>query len=605
MYFICRRLPANENNQILSDLRASVVKIVKKDLTMHMTPENWKVEKIAVIGPGIVGMPMAAMLAHARIRIGTESPAKVVVVQRNSPTSGWKVDAINSGKSVIGGIEPDLDRIVAESVAAGLLSASHDHAVLSDADVILVCIQTDKDGLGPDYGPMFEGLQGVATALQSKPAGKIPLVIFESTLAPSTMNTLFREHFAKYGLIEGKDILLGNSPNRVMPGRLVERVAESDKLIGGLSPVTIDLIKLLYEKIVTKGELFRTNSMTAEIVKTLENAYRDVRIAFSAEIVRFCDENDIDFYRVREGVNQRLVQEDDASGDPNAVPSGGILIPAIGVGGHCLPKDGILMLWRLLESGMDTKNSLILESRAINDESPKMTVTMAEMAFGALVGRKVALMGTAYRFNSEDTRNSPTLPLAGILIEHGCHVTLHDPYVKPNDQKLLKFNLQEHFTRSAEKALSNAEVAIFCTAHQSYFQQIDPFLDSAPRLRGVFDGCNLFRKADFDGRVAYAGIGRGIGVPPDAFSGFVYEGFRTMERGVANEVARFAAFANERFAGNDFNKVEFKDIQRIAGTCVTGCDIVDPGPIEKTPEYDGFTPRLVSCAKKAWDEYKD
>ena len=478
---------------------------------ISINPQNWSVRKIAVIGPGIVGMPMAAMLAHARIRIGTESPAKVIVVQRNSPTSGWKVDAINSGKSVIGGIEPELDRIVKETVAEGLLGASHDYSELSDADVILVCIQTDKDGMGPDYGPMFEGLQGVATALQNKPVGKVPLVIFESTLAPSTMNTLFREHFAKYGLIEGKDILLGNSPNRVMPGRLVERVAESDKLIGGLSLVTPDLIKLLYQKIVTRGKLLQTNSMTAEIVKTLENAYRDVRIAFAAEIVRYCDESGIDFYRVREGVNRRLAQEDAASGDPNVVPSGGILIPAIGVGGHCLPKDGILMLWRLLESGMNTKNSLILESRAINDESPKMTVTMAEKAFGALSGRKVALMGTAYRFNSEDTRNSPTLPLAGILIDRGCHLQMHDPYVKPDDQKLLKFNLQHHFTRSAEKAISDAEVAIFCTAHQLYRRQIGALLKSAPKLQAAFDGCNLFQKADFDGRIAYAGIGRGSG----------------------------------------------------------------------------------------------
>ena len=569
-----------------------------------INPQNWSVRKIAVIGPGIVGMPMAAMLAHARIRIGTETPAKVIVVQRNSPTSGWKVDAINSGKSVIGGIEPDLDRIVAESVAAGLLSASHDYSDLSDADVILVCIQTDKDGLGPDYGPMFDGLHGVATALQKKPAGKLPLIIFESTLAPSTMNTLFREHFAKYGLLEGKDILLGNSPNRVMPGRLVERVAESDKLIGGLSPVTPDLIKLLYQKIVTRGMLLQTNSMTAEIVKTLENAYRDVRIAFASEIVRFCDEMGIDFYRVRERVNQRLAQEDAASGDPNAVPSGGILIPAIGVGGHCLPKDGILMLWRLLESGMNSKNSMILQSRSINDESPNMTVTMAEKAFGALAGRNVALMGTAYRFNSEDTRNSPTLPLAGILIGHGCHVKMHDPFVKPNDQKLLKFNLQHHFTRSAEKALSDAEVAIFCTAHQLYFQQIGPLLESAPRLQGVFDGCNLFKKADFDGRVIYTGIGRGNGEPSDIFLDFVYDGFRIMERGVANEVDRFVTFANERFAGDDFNTVEFKEIQRIAGTCVTGCDIVDPGPVETVPEFQGFVPRLAQCAKRAWEEQK-
>ncbi len=103
---------------------------------MPLTLENdkvtaWTVRKIAVVGPGIVGMPMAAMLAHARIREGSTEPAKVVVVQRNSPTSGWKVDAINAGKSPIGGVEPDLDRVVKESVAAGLLSAAHGYDALS------------------------------------------------------------------------------------------------------------------------------------------------------------------------------------------------------------------------------------------------------------------------------------------------------------------------------------------------------------------------------------------------------------------------------------------------------------------------------------------
>ncbi|MDQ3809071.1 MAG: hypothetical protein M3336_02155, partial [Chloroflexota bacterium] len=311
---------------------------------------QWHVRKIAVIGPGIVGMPMAALLARAGIREGSDHPATVVVVQRRSPTSGWKVDAINNGRSPIGGIEPELDQIVAETVAAGVLRATDDYADLRDADVVLVCVQTDKNGNAPDYGPLFESLTRIAEALQDKPAENVPLIVFESTLAPSSMATVVREHFAGYGLEEGRDILLGNSPNRVMPGRLVERVATSDKIVAGLRPVTPRLIERLYGRIVTGGTLYRTNSLTAEVVKTLENAYRDVRIAYASEIVRYCDERDIDFYQVRQLVNTRLAQTDAASNDPNAVPSGGLLIPTVGVGGHCLPKDGILLWWRKLEA---------------------------------------------------------------------------------------------------------------------------------------------------------------------------------------------------------------------------------------------------------------
>jgi UDP-N-acetyl-D-mannosaminuronic acid dehydrogenase len=118
--------------------------------------KEWKVNKIAVIGPGIVGAPMAAVLAHGRIKIGTQEPAEVWIIQRNSSNSGWKVDSINAGKSVIGGIEPDLDKIVAETVAEGILKASHDYAVLSDADVVLVCVQTDKKILPPITGPCLK-----------------------------------------------------------------------------------------------------------------------------------------------------------------------------------------------------------------------------------------------------------------------------------------------------------------------------------------------------------------------------------------------------------------------------------------------------------------
>ena len=182
---------------------------------------QWEVRKIAVVGPGIVGMPMAALLAAARIREGTDRPARVVVVQRKSATSGWKVDAINAGRSVIGGVEPGLDDIVNEANKAGLLSATHDYADVADADLILVSVQTDKDGFGPDYGPLFESRDGLAKALDERPAGNIPVIVFESTLAPSSMATVVREHFARHGLVEGRDILLGNSPNRVMPGRLV------------------------------------------------------------------------------------------------------------------------------------------------------------------------------------------------------------------------------------------------------------------------------------------------------------------------------------------------------------------------------------------------
>jgi len=557
--------------------------------------ESWKIEKIGVIGPGIVGMPMAAMLANAKIKIGTDQPAKVVVVQRNSVNSGWKVDAINSGRSVIGGIEPELDDITHAAVEAGTLSASSDFSALSDADVILVSIQTDKneEGFEPDYGPMFGGLEKLAEALQKKPAGKIPLVIFESTLAPTTMDTLFREHFKKYGLEEGKDILLGNSPNRVMPGRLVERIRDADKLAGGLHPETPKLIAKLYDHIVTNGEVFQTNSLTAEIVKTLENAYRDVRIAFSTEIVRYCDEHNIDFYKVRDKVNKRLAQTDNATTDPNAVPSGGILIPMLGVGGHCLPKDGILLWWRNNQKGNDSSKSLILESRLINDASPVYTFKQAEKEFGNLQDKKIALLGVAYRFNSEDTRNSPTLVLANYLRENNVEYIMHDPYVKNDDQNVLRFKQQDHLTHDLKKAIEFADYVFICSAHKEYIDQAESII-SAENIKGIFDASNIYSRTQFASNPEkYAGIGKGIEEPTNDFVDFVYESFRAMEKGLGHELLGLINFYNENYAFDEYNKVKFKDVQRLAKTCSTGCEIADPDPIEKVPEYEGFSSVLA------------
>jgi UDP-N-acetyl-D-mannosaminuronic acid dehydrogenase len=561
---------------------------------------KWSVKKIAVVGPGIVGMPMAALLADARIKEGSDSPAKVVVLQRNSKTSGWKVPSINAGKSIIGGVEPALDRIVGETVKEGILSASHDYEAASDADMILVCIQTDKKGFAPDYGPMFEGLEGLALALKKKPAGNIPIIVFESTLAPSSMATLMKDHFAKHGLIEGKDILLGNSPNRVMPGRLVERVAAADKLAAGLHPLTPKLIHKIYSRIVTKGTIHLTNSMTAEVVKTLENAYRDVRIAFAAEVVRYCDENDIDFYAVRDAVNQRLAQSDTASNDATAVPSGGVLVPTVGVGGHCLPKDGILLWWRKIESGADTSKALILESRKINDASPAETTKLGERAFGKIDGKRVALLGTAYRFDSEDTRNSPTLSLAKLLLSKGCKITIHDPYVKGDDQNLARAELTSYFTNDLGKAVADADVLYFCTGHGVYKNGLKDILKLATKAVGVVDGANLYRHADFaGGKVGYTGIGRGRKPAPAGFVEFVEASFRAMERGTANEVQGIADFLNARYASSEFNKVQLDVVRKLGATCVTGCEIAATGKVEAAPSFNGFTTHLASCAANA------
>ncbi len=561
---------------------------------------SFPARKTVVVGPGIVGMPMAALLADATRRLDTPM-GEVVVVQRDSPTSGWKVGAINRGESPIGGVEPDLDHLVRVNAAAGSLRASHCYDEVQDADVILVCVQTDRKGIGPDYGPLLDALHGIGAALAARQVPTRPLLIIESTLAPSSMQSVVRPLFEGYGLEDGRDILLGNSPNRVMPGRLVSRVASADKIVGALQPATAIRIAELYARVVTVGRLLTTSSLTAEVVKTLENAYRDVRIAFAAELVRWCDAHDVDFFALRDQINVRLARSDDASQDGRAVPSGALLVPTVGVGGHCLPKDGILMWWRAVEGGLPTTHSLILGARLINDESPAFTLAMARDLGAVITGQQVVVLGAAYRPDSEDTRNSPALQLALQLRAAGATVMVHDPYVRMHDANLARLGLATVFTGSLEDALRDAEVIFVGVGHGAYHDLPSRIGALAPRARILVDGANAYPRAAFAGsRLRYGGIGRGQHAPSDALVESALAQFRAVERGTANEVAEVSTFLNTHYADGTWNGVRFGDVQALARTCATGCDIVDCGPVDIAAPEAGFMSRLAAHARARW-----
>ena len=196
------------------------------------------VREIGVVGPGMIGLPMAALLASAELWAPDGTPTRVTIVQRASPTSGWKVGAINAGRSPIGGLESAIDELVAQGAGSGRLRATTQYSEIRDADVVLVCVQTERKGMSPDYAHLLEALHGVATALAQRSVGSVPLVVIESTLAPTTLQTIVRPLFAQHGLEEGRDVLLAHSPSRLTRGGIVERIATTDKVIGAISPET-------------------------------------------------------------------------------------------------------------------------------------------------------------------------------------------------------------------------------------------------------------------------------------------------------------------------------------------------------------------------------
>ena len=138
-----------------------------------------------------------------------------------------------------------------------------------------------------------------------------------------------------------------------------------------------------------------------------------------------------------------------------------------------------------------------------------------------------------------------------------------------------------------------------CTAHRAYLDGREALLAAAPKAVGVVDACNLWRREEVERPgLGFVGMGRGAKAPADALVDDVARGFRAVERGVANEVAAVVRFLNGRYAKDAFNEVRFADVQRIAGTCVTGCVIVDPGPVEAPAFTSGFASSLVDVASR-------
>ena len=170
---------------------------------------------------------------------------------------------------------------------------------------------------------------------------------------------------------------------------------------------------------------------------------------------------------------------------------------------------------------------------------------------------------------------------------------MHDPFVKKDDQNLLSCKQDVHFTRDINEALNNADYVFVCTAHKSYLDITNTLLKHTS-IKGVMDACNIYNAKIFtESGINYYGIGRGTGKPEPDFITFVYESFRAMEKGLGLELFRLTEFFNENFAHDEYNKVDFSEVQRLAKTCSTGCDIADPVKVETVPGYKGFSSIMV------------
>ena len=365
--------------------------------------------KVAVIGLGYVGLPVAAEFA----RVGFDVIGVDVIEQR--------LVKINAGESPIEGNEPGLEELLAEVTASGRLHATSDYEELVDRDVILIDVQTPVDG---NNEPRYVALSAVLKDLRSV-LKKGALVIVESTIAPGTMRKLVQPLLEEDGLMLNEDFYLGNCPERVMPGKLLSNLRTLSRVVGGMTHQTAETMVSLYSHVV-EGDLDAVDCVTAEIVKTAENAYRDVQIAFANEVALICEAVGGDVWKVRELVNKS--------------PGRHMLLPGAGVGGHCIPKDSWLLAYGAKD--LEVPLRVIPAARMTNDAMPLHMAELLANALGEhgidLKDAKVLVMGYAYLEDSDDTRNSPSEVLVQALADAEAEVVIHDPYVPGYQSDLLK-----------------------------------------------------------------------------------------------------------------------------------------------------------------------
>ncbi|TXT55798.1 MAG: UDP-N-acetyl-D-mannosamine dehydrogenase [Candidatus Thorarchaeota archaeon] len=428
---------------------------------------------LVVIGLGYVGLPVAAKFAEAGFN--------VVGIDRDD----YKITATNSGISHIEGDEPQLDELVRKVVEAGRLKAEKSYESIESAEYVLIIVETpfEKEIYKPYYSALRSASKDVGKHLK-----KETLIVVESTLAPGTIDTIVKPIIEQEsGLKAGDDFLLATAPERVMPGKLLYNLVNLDRVVGGIDEESTKKAIELYSHIV-KGKLYPTDALTAEVVKTTENAYRDVQIAFANEIALLCENIGVDVWTVRELVNKS--------------PNRNMHYPGTGVGGHCLPKDS----W-LLAFGTRGKYEprLIAMARDINDSMPLHMSDLCEDALlkvrGTIHGSKVTILGVAYLENSDDTRNSPTLPLKRSLEVLGVETTIHDPKVKSSTTLPIEEDLYG--------SIKGADCVALATAHKEYFTLDLDRIKSIMRTPIIVDGRNVLNsEICIEKGFSYLAIGR-------------------------------------------------------------------------------------------------
>ncbi len=415
-------------------------------------------EKVCVIGLGYVGLPLAVALA------------------RDVETHGFDVDEGRVRELLAG--HDRTNEIEEGRLRSSALQITGDAGDLPAADFYIITVPTPIDRANnPDLSIVESASRSVGRLLPAAvAAGKKPIIIYESTVYPGVTEDICAPIIeAASGLVWGQDFFLGYSPERINPGDREHTIDKITKVVSGDRPETLDAVAALYDRVTTGGTFRAASIKAAEAAKVIENAQRDINIAFINEITRIFGLMDLSVWDVLDAARTKW----------NFLP----FQPGL-VGGHCIGVDPYYLAHRAREVGHDP--AVILAGRSVNDTMPDYMARQLSKAAGP-DARTALVLGLTFKEDVPDLRNSKIVDLVASLRSHRLDVTVHDPLADPQVA-------QEHcgIVLSKDALSKKFDLVVLAVPHAEYLEMGADRLKSLATEKGVVaDLKNSFACEDF------------------------------------------------------------------------------------------------------------
>ncbi len=395
---------------------------------------------IGVVGLGYVGLPMAVAVARKGYKVLGVDVSKHAVA------------SVNKGENYIGDVDDDELRDI---VAKGMLSASLDYAPLAEADIIMTAVPTPLD----KYQQPDSSYVRQSTASLAEVVTKNTLIILESTTYPGTTREIVVPALEAKGFVIGEDMFVAFSPERVDPGNTNYHTANTDKVVGGVSPKCNEISKAFYEAILEAPIHTVSCPEVAEMEKIYENTFRNINIALANEMTILCERMGINMWEVIEAAKTK--------------PYGFMAFyPGPGIGGHCIPLDPFYLTWKAREYTYHTR--LIELAGEINNSMPEYVVQRAIKMLNrkgmSISKAKVLVLGVAYKKDIADPRESPVERVIKELEDLNVNFDLNDPFVQSPFHN--EFNDKHYETKPWDELnLKSYDLIMIVTDHSCYDYQ--------------------------------------------------------------------------------------------------------------------------------------